>query len=402
MSEQKKRKLKDKKILFIITQTKWGGAQKYVLELAEYLSAKNEVHIAYGEVKNTDSRFISRCKKMGIKTIPVENLIRSIDMGKDVRASIEIFKKILRGANYDLVHLNSSKVGLLGSMACKLYNMNPMNIHLRVVYTAHGFVFNEPSRPKLENKLFIFSEMASTGMQSMVLTVSEYDRQSAIKNSVCPAWKMITIHNGVDPLQYDFLNKEKALEELKLDTNYKYFGTIASFYLTKGHKYLLEAIKMLKTHKSSLIKEYKWALIGNGPELERTKKLAEEYGLTEQVIFIEPKDKDWKYLKAFDIFILPSVKEGLPYTILEAGLAQIPIIASHVGGVPEILEHKKTGYLTTPVNPLSLHDAMRKLAKDDNLATKFATQNYENVKQNFSLAKMIDDTEQAYLKMFPS
>ncbi|MBT4649497.1 glycosyltransferase family 4 protein, partial [bacterium] len=104
--------------------------------------------------------------------------------------------------------------------------------------------------------------------------------------------------------------------------------------------------------------------------------------------------------KAFDYFILPSVKEGLPYTILEAGLAGIPTIASKVGGIPEIITNNETGLLTTPANPLSLKAAMRKLAKDHNLADKIAEKNKENIKNNFSLEKTLHKTEELYLKLF--
>jgi len=395
------KKIKNKKILFVVTQTKWGGAQKYVLELAEYFTKNNEVYIAYGEIKKPNKFFLEKCRKLKIETIPVENLVRDISPGFDMSAVIEMFKKILHDGNYDLVHLNSSKVGLIGALASKLYGFNPMNTRLRVVYTAHGFVFNEP-RKKMEKKLYTFSEKFSTALHSLIVTVSDYDKKSAVENKICPEWKMLTIHNGVNPVDYGFLTKEKALEKLGLNSNKKYFGTVASFYDTKGHIYLLEAIQLLKEQKSSLIKNYKWIFIGDGPRLEIVKEKANELKIENHVIFVKPQVNDWQYLKAFDIFVLPSVKEGLPYTILEAGLANIPVIASKVGGIPEIIDHKKTGYLTTPANPLSLKEAMRTLAKDKNLADSLADNNAVNVRENFSLQKMLNKTEEAYLKLFPS
>lgn len=394
-----RKKLKNKKLLFIITQTKWGGAQKYVLELAEYFSKNNEVHIAYGEVKNPNKQFLNKCKKLKIKTIPVKNLKRSIDVGYDVAAVIEIFKDVLNNANYDLIHLNSSKVGLLGALAGKLYGFNPINTRLRIIYTAHGFVFNEP-KIALEKKLFTFSEMFSTGLQTMILTVSDYDKQSAVDNKVCPEWKMIPIHNGIDPLKYDFLSQEKARQELDLEMDKKYFGTIASFYETKGYSFLLEAIDMLKQENSSLIKNYRWVFIGTGPGLQNIQDKAKELKIDKYIKFVDPKDDDWKYLKAFDVFVLPSVKEGLPYTILESGLAGVPVIASKVGGIPEILSHEATGYMTNPANALSLKEAMRRLAKDNELSAKLSKNNEENIRQNFSLEKMINKTEESYLKLF--
>lgn len=399
MKDQKAKRLKDKKILFVITQTKWGGAQKYVLELAEYFTQKNEVHIAYGETKNINGQFLEKCKKLNIKTIPVKNLIRDISPGYDISAAIELFKDVLQKTNYDLVHLNSSKAGLIGAIATKLYGFNPMNTRLRVIYTAHGFVFNEPRR-NFEKKLFTFSERISTAMQTMILTVSEYDRQSAIDNQICQDWKMITVHNGVNPVAYDFLTQEKARQDLNLSSDKKYFGTIASFYPTKGYIYLLESIQMLKEQKSSLIKNWQWILLGSGPQLDEIKAKAKELNIEKNIRFIEAKDDDWKYLKAFDVFVLPSVKEGLPYTILEAGLAGVPIIASRVGGIPEILTHKETGYLTTPANPLSLKEAMRYLVKNEDKTNAIADNNSKNIRENFSLQKTIDKTEESYLKLF--
>ena len=98
--------LKGQKILYLITQTKWGGAQKYVLELAQHFSKHNQVHIAYGEVKHKNQRFFDICDKYKIKTIPVNRLVRKIDPGKDFLAVSDI-SKILGNANYNLIHLNS-------------------------------------------------------------------------------------------------------------------------------------------------------------------------------------------------------------------------------------------------------------------------------------------------------
>jgi len=115
---------------------------------------------------------------------------------------------------------------------------------------------------------------------------------------------------------------------------------------------------------------------------------------------IQPQDDDWKYLPAFDYFVLASIKEGLPYTILEAGLAKIPVIASKIGGIPEIITNKQTGLLTTAANPLSLASAMRNLSKDNKLAQNLANNNYNNIINNFSLDKTLKKTEELYLKLF--
>ena len=390
--------LEGKKILFLITQTKWGGAQKYVLQLAKYFAKKNEVHIAFGEKNNIDPRFIAICEKLNIKTIPVRNLVRSIKLDQDVFAISKILK-LYKAGNYNLVHLNSSKAGLLGSVAAKLYSMNPMNIRLRVVYTAHGFVFNEPG-PAVKKRMYKMSEAFSTGIQNLIITVSDFDRQSAIKGNVCPAGKMFTIHNGLDFSKYEFFSKEEARQKLHLDKDKKYFGTIASFYDSKGYRYLLEAIKKLKDSNSPLLTNHRWVWIGEGINLNYFKKLVEDNGLEKYIEIVKPTNKDWQYLKAFDYFILPSVKEGLPYTILEAGIAKVPIITTEVGGIPEILTNEKTGLMIKPADPDALIEAMNRFNKDSNLRETLVNNNYDNIKLNFSLRNTIRKTEETYLKLF--
>jgi len=277
--------------------------------------------------------------------------------------------------------------------------MNPMNVRIRIVYTAHGFVFNEPLS-KTKKKIYKFAEKFGTGVENLVITVSDFDKQSAIQNEICPESKMQTIHNGINAKDYNFYDREEARKKLNLDNNKKYFGTIASFYKTKGHEYLIEAIKELEKNKSSLLNNHRWILIGEGPELDNIKELIKNNKLNNYIKIIKPQDDDWKYLPAFDYFILPSIKEGLPYTILEAGLAKIPIIASKVGGIPEVLTNKQSGLLTTVANPLSLAQAMRSLAKDNNLADKLINNNYKNIINNFSLDKTLKKTEELYLKLF--
>lgn len=395
---EKPTKISGKKILYLVTQTKWGGAQKYVLELAQYFAKNNEVHIAYGETKEIDQKFIEIAEKNKIKTIAIKKLVRRIDPSQDLLAVPEILK-ILNKGTYHIVHLNSSKAGLIGSLAAQAANLNPLNNRTRIIYTAHGFVFNEPLKTSTK-QLYKFSETFSTGLQNLIIAVSKHDKASAIENKICHPNKIFVVHNGINQADYHFLDRNQAQTKLQLDSKKKYFGTIASFYSTKGHHYLIEAIKMLKDKNSPLLQDHVWMLIGSGPEQKKLEQQINDYHLSSLIKIIAPQNNDWQYLKAFDYFILPSVKEGLPYTILEAGLAQIPTLASSVGGVPEIITDNETGLLFAAANPLALMSAMEKITNDDTLSQKLAANNYQNIITNFSLAKTLAQTEELYLKLF--
>lgn len=401
------KKLENKKILYLVTQTKWGGAQKYVLELAEYFSQNNEVQIAFGEIDQQNQEFLTQCEAMGVKTIPIKNLVRNIQPSKEINAFLEL-KKLLDSGKYHLAHLNSSKAGLIGSIAASMHNLNPLNTRLRLIYTAHGFVFNEPLN-KIEKTIYKMSEKFSTAVENAIITVSDYDKQSAIENKICPAHKMFTIHNGLDFNKYNFLSSQEAKNALNFSAiggeDVVFFGTIASFYKTKGHTYLIEAIKIFIENTPPYEggagggEKYHWILIGEGPEQKNIEQLINKYHLKQYITIISPKNNDWRYLKAFDYFILPSVKEGLPYSILEAGLAKIPVIATQVGGVPEIITDQKTGLLVTPANPLSLAKAMQEITKTE-LINNFIENNYQNIIDNFDLHNTIKQTEELYLRLF--
>lgn len=390
--------LKDKKILYLVTQTKWGGAQKYVLDLAAHFAKNNQVHIAYGETDHEDQKFLSYCQKLGLKTFAIKYLKRDISPSKDFLATNEIFS-LINKEKYNLIHLNSSKVGLLGTLASVFYGFNPYNLRLRVVYTAHGFVFNEPLSP-IRKSIYKMSETVSTSLQSLVIAVSDFDRQSAIDNKVGNPGRMFTVHNGIDAGVYHFMTREQALDKMSLPGDKKYFGTIASFYETKGHKYLVDAVEMLVQEKHPLLDNYRWVFVGDGPLLTAVKDQVSAKNLDEYIRFVQPDDEDWKKMSAFDAFILPSVKEGLPYTILEAGLARVPVIASKVGGIPEIISDQKTGLLTTPANPLSLAEAIKKIVSQTELCKTMTDENYDNIKNNFSLRQTLNKTEELYLKLF--
>jgi len=373
------------------------------VDLAKYFSKDNEVHIAYGEAKDIDEKFTNQLKNSPIKAIAIPYLVRSIDLGKDYLTLMEILK-IYNQGKYDLVHLNSSKAGLLGSLAARMYSANLLNTRLRLIYTAHGFVFNEPLS-KFNKKLYKFSEKISTSIQNAVITVSEADKQSAIDNKITLTRKIFTIHNGIDIDNIKFYDRAEALEKLGLSKpsyaeaseGKKYFGTIASFYKTKGYPYLIEAVKILAQENSPLLEDHNFVLIGDGPEMDNIKNLAKESSVDKYFHFLGDKDEAYKYLPAFEAFILPSVKEGLPYTILEAGLAKVPIIATRVGGVGEIIKDHETGILIDPADALALAKAIKNFKE---INPEILEKNYQNIKENFNLKNTLEKTQELYTKLF--
>jgi len=317
---------KKRKILYIVTQSEWGGAQTYIYDLAENLSPELfDIHVASGQ-SNT-SELTNKLIAKHIPSYQLQHLKRSINVIKDLRAIYEIYK-LIKKINPDVVHLNSSKVSIVGSIAARFSGVP------HIIYTAHGWVFNEPNS-KLKNLFYYLSEKITAHLKDDIICVSEFDKQVAERRKITPKHKLIAILNGVDLKKLHFYDKDTARDllsqkiKLELSLNQPIIGTIGNLYKTKGHAYLIDAAVKLPN--------YLFIILGEGPEREHLENLIKKHRLSDRFIMPGSIKNGYQYLKAFDIFVLPSVKEGLPYTILEAIAAAMPIVATNVGGIPEIL-----------------------------------------------------------------
>jgi glycosyltransferase involved in cell wall biosynthesis len=386
-------KLTGKKILFLITQTKYGGAQKYVLQLARYFSASNEVFIAVGEKNQQDEIFFEESRSLGIEPILLDYLIRDISIVSAFDATREI-RRLLKKIKPDLFHINSSMAGVLGSCASWLYGFDPLNKRIPVIYTVHGFVFNEPL-PPIKKKLYLIAEKISGSWKSVFITVSQFDKEQGIKHKIATPGRIFTIHNGLE-LTQKFITKEEARKQLKIPAdNAEVIGTVASLYKTKGLEHLIQAMATLKD-KDNL----RLAIIGDGPEKKNLLQLIGELDLTNVVYLVGAKKNAAQYLKGFDVFVLPSVKEGLPLTILEAGLAGLPVVATRVGGVPEIIDNKKNGLLVDSQKPGDLSIAINHMLQDKPSAKELGRSLQKKIQQFFSLDKMLNQTDNLYCKFY--
>lgn len=317
-----------KKILFVVTLNEWGGAQKYVFDLATHLP-KDQFDILVAVGIEGNGELIKKLSQNSIKSSAVKNLRRDIKPISDLKAFFELLQ-LFKNASPDVVHLNSTKAGVLGSIAAKLAGVP------KIIYTVHGWVFHEPLSPF--TKIFYYlAEKVTAFFKSKIICVSEFDRKIAIEKKVAKAEKLVTIHNGIDRATIKHYEKDEARKRLSVITGKELkhdkivIGTVANFYKTKGLPYLIDAAHTLP--------QYTFLIIGEGPERQSLEKRIREKKAANVILagFIPEASQ---YLKAFDCFVLPSVKEGYPYTILEALFAEIPIIGTNVGGMPEMLPHE--------------------------------------------------------------
>ncbi len=325
----------------------------------------------------------------GIPYFEIKGFQRDVNIFKDILAFFEILSLLFK-TKPDVVHVSSAKAGGVAGASILIYKLLTFNFQLSTVFTAHGWAFNEP-RPKWQTALIKFFSKLTCLFYDKIICVSEYDYKTALKNKIAPLKKLVIIHNGIKPEDYNFLPKEKARRALEIPLGSFLVGSIGEFTKNKGQKFLIKAAK-----NQFLISNYQFLIIGFGENKEKLKSLIQNYNLRDKVFLIDNLPEATKYLKAFDIFVLPSLKEGLPYVLLEAGLAGLPIIATNVGGVSEIVESGKNGLLVSPANPNELAGAINKLIKNPELRGELARGARQKIIRDFSFEKMLGQTINLY------
>ncbi len=376
--------IKPTKILYLITKSNWGGAGKYVYDLAT--AAKGiglEVTVAAGKPSG-EGELLTRLHQAGIKTIPLPSVKRDIQfLGEfnNLWQLIKLFKK----ERPDIIHLNSSKIGGLGALAGRLAGVP------KIIFTAHNWAFNE-DRNLLSKALIALSHWVGALLCHQIITVSKKNA-AQILNFPGLKNKITVIYNGLDIPQ--FLNKKEARVKLSPeDVDTIWLGTIAELHKNKGLDILLLAFKQVLARVGGL----SLIIMGEGEERENLAHLIAKLNLTNNVKLLGRVEQAATYLSALDLFILPSRTEALPYAVLEAGAAGLPVIVSRVGGIPEIIDDEESGLLVTAGNYKDLALAIEKLLTHKDLAKKYAKNLQNKITTEFTQKNMLDQTFALYQK----
>jgi glycosyltransferase involved in cell wall biosynthesis len=362
------------KILYLITKSNWGGAQKYVFDLA--LAMKDSGHdvvVAFGG----QGILYDKLKAADIRTIKIEGLERDVDILQELKVFLNLYK-IFKKENPHIVHLNSSKIGGSGSFIARLSGIS------KIVFTAHGWPFRE-ERPLWQIILIKILSWLTILFSHKIICVSQKDFDDVASWPFCYK-KLKAIHNGI-------LIKEKV--ESSREQGEVKIVSIGELHKNKGFEYAIRAINILKDK----IKNFKYTILTfGGEEKEKLENLIIDLHLEKfiEIYFLKKEEKASDMLENYDIYFMPSVKEGLPYVLLEAGLNSLPIVASDTGGINEIVDNYHNGFLIKPKDINAFELALEKLILDKELRLSFGIKSREKVALGFDIQKMIEKTRNIY------
>ncbi|MHB1769633.1 MAG: glycosyltransferase family 4 protein [Minisyncoccota bacterium] len=372
---------RSKKILFVITKGTWGGAQRYVYDLAAAAQgAANEVVVACGE----PGELAEHLRLAGIRTVAVRGLSRDVGILREFFAFFGLLRLFTR-ERPDIVHLNSSKAGVIGCIAARLTKIP------HIIFTAHGWAFNE-ARPWWQRAVLYLASGIIVLFSHETICVSEAVKRDIGRFPFLRS-KLVVIRLGIDcPPR---LSREEARAALGPYAIGRYWvGMISELHPTKR---IADAIRafgtFVKTHPEAIL-----VVIGAGQERERLESLVRDLHMRDHVSFAGFREDAAALLGAFDLFIHASRSEALGYAVLEAGCAALPVVATRVGGIPEIILDDGHGLLVQRENPAALAVAMESLIQDPRRAAELGARLHARVTGAFSKERMISETFACYAR----
>lgn len=320
---------------------------------------------------------------LGIKTHPID-IVGPISPGEDLLCITQL-KRIISGGKYDLLHFHGAKAGMVGRIAAVLADCRS------TVLTVHNFIVYQEV-PWIKKLMFRYGERALSRATSRIITVSSALKDDLVRNYKIPEGKIIPIYNGIDVDRYMKIQNKKEIKlRYGLNPDAPVIGTIARMAPQKGLEYLVKAVPLICENRDARI-----IIAGDGPDMSRLKELSVSLKISDRIVFTGYIDNIPEFLSCLDIFVVPSIAEGLSITTIEAMTAGLPVVASNTGGLPELVKHGETGLLVEPRNPKSIADAVEKLLIDPCKREMMGRSGRNTAAIQFSSKTMINRTCEVY------
>jgi glycosyltransferase involved in cell wall biosynthesis len=370
------------KLVHVITESQpFGGAQRNTL-----LTLKGLVRDGYAAelICGPGGPLISHTQALNIPVHVIPELIREVDPRKDCRALFRLYQ-LFRSRAYHIVHTHSTKAGLLGRLAARWAGVPG------IVHTFHGVPFE--MNGDFRSKLYIALERYVASFTHDFACVGESLKQEILSWQIAPDEKFVTIYSGIDFSSYI---PKRTVQEIKrhigIEEAWPIIGCVGRLSEQKAQHYLVEASAILQKQYPHL----QLLLVGEGELRPLLQKRIEELALSSHVSLLGERDDIADLLNIFDIYAMSSLWEGVGRALTEAMYWKLPIVATPVNGVKELIVHEETGLLVPPRNPTALAAAIDRLASDYDLRKRLGTNARQKAEELMDGQQMIVALEELY------
>jgi glycosyltransferase involved in cell wall biosynthesis len=346
------------KVVHVITRfDKGGSAENTFLTVRDLDKDRYDVTLIRGlsrqsligdqEARSVEKN-LAALERDGVVVVTIPELVRELAPLTEFRAFLCLFR-LFRKRRPQIVHTHTSKAGILGRWAA-FFSGVPI-----IVHTPHGHVFwGYFSRRK--TRAFILLEKLTARITDRIITLTDREKADHLHVHIAAENKFTTIHSGVDLSRFSgaVLNMARMKKELNLPEGSFIVGTTGRLTQIKGHIHLLEAAVKVRLLRPDIY----FVFLGDGELREALAKYAAGSGIAGNVMFAGWRSDVAAVLSAFDVFVFPSLNEGMGKAIIEAMAMGKPVIASDVGGIPDLVTHGCNGLLVPPGDSGALANAI--------------------------------------------
>jgi glycosyltransferase involved in cell wall biosynthesis len=348
------------RILLVVTLAETGGAQTYVRALASALAGSYDVTVAaHGE-----GPLRRALETAGATFVPLRQMRREVGL-RDPAALVELVL-LMRRLRPHIVHASSSKAGVLGRLAAWL-----TRVPIRM-FTVHGWAFT--SHAGARSRLYRLAERIMRPLTTLTICVSESERTAGLAARTCDAERSVVIRTGI---------AAASVPRARPADGGPTIVAVGRLQAPKDAVSLIRALALLRG-------PFRATLVGSGPDRRAVEEELLRCGLAGSILLAGERRDVPQILASSSIFVLSSRAEALPVSVLEAMAAGLPVVATRVGGVPELVVDGETGLLVPPADPRALAAALQRLLDEPELRARLGAAGRARVEKQFALDSFLD------------
>lgn len=352
----------------------FGGGTVVVLALVKEQIRRGDKVWVYLNCGESTQMF----EDIGATTVPIPGWTGPIGP-KDILVFLAFWWLCLT-RRIELAVTHTSKGGFLGRIAARLAGCRA------VVHFIHGFGFHAFT-PAKTRKFYIALERFAARFADLQISVGEQHRTIAIEEGICAPDKIVTVLNGVDFTTFDSINRTEARERFGFAPDDLILGSAGRLAEQKGYCYMIDAMPaILAQHPTA-----RFVLVGTGELEQELKAQVASKGLEKNVTFLGFRTDAREFMVACDVFVHPSLWEGLSISLMEAMVSGAPIAASRIAGNVEMIRHEENGLLMEAKNPTDIATQVCRLLNDRPWADSLAAAANRDSRARFSMERMVDE-----------
>jgi glycosyltransferase involved in cell wall biosynthesis len=379
------------KIVRVIARLNMGGPALHVAYLTEGLRKRGyDTTLVAGSLARGEDSMAFVADAHGVEIVQIDELGREISPLRDLMATIRL-AKLIRKERPQILHTHTAKAGTVGRVAARLAGSRKPPI---VVHTFHGHVLRGYFGP-VRSLLFRLLERWLAAGTTALIAVSPQVRDDLVALGVAPRERFVVIRLGIE------LDERVAREQNGRAESRRYLGIpgdrfavgwIGRMTAVKRTDDVLIAFKSLRDRGVDAV----LCMVGDGPDRFPLEQRAHDLGVARDTVFLGYQEDVAPFYAAFDALVLPSANEGTPVSVIEALAAELPVVATRVGGVPDVVRDGEDGFLVEAGATDDIADRLAQLAGDPALRARMGKQGRERVLPRYAVDRLVDDVDELY------